>query len=188
MLARAAVTEAGSSRDRELLPVVETRIEEGTLPIHLRVGDVRVPVGDRSPARIRVQVDPREAKGRRKKGGGRLPVRTERLSIHVQLGVVLTGSPAGEHLAYGGLVHAEQVRDRLQVRRQRNDRADVEIAVGPAIAPLTDAFGEAVIDGGVAERAGDADRGDLAALGECVQPDDRVRLEQRYRAGGIVEV
>src|SRR5207244_9073531 len=63
-----------------------------------------------------------------------------------------------------------------------------EIAVRPAIAPLTDAFGEAVIDGGVAERAGDADRGDLAALEECVQPDDRVRLEQRYRAGGIVEV
>jgi len=44
------VAELGLGGDRELFLVVQPRIEEGSLPVHLQVRDEGVPVGDRAPA------------------------------------------------------------------------------------------------------------------------------------------
>ena len=45
--------------------IVETRIVERSLPVHLEVRDEGVPVRNRTPAGPRVQVDARETKRRR---------------------------------------------------------------------------------------------------------------------------
>ena len=56
-----------------------------------------------------------------------------------------------------------RLRRGVERRRQRDDRAGVQVAVGPAVEPLADAGRERVVDGRVAERAGDADMGEHVA-------------------------
>ena len=68
------------------------------------------------------------------------------------------GPQRRQHRLHGRLVHLQQVGERRQVGRQRDDRADVEIAVRPAVQPLADAGRERIVDRRVAERALDADR------------------------------
>jgi hypothetical protein len=70
----------------------------------------------------------------------------------------------------------------------RGDRADVEVAIGPAVQPFADAERELVVDRRVTERALDADRTQPSALEESRQADDGLQPEQGERRGGIVEV
>src|SRR6266508_3896387 len=78
---------------------------------------------------------------------------------------------AGENLLHGFDVDAEEIGERLEVRRERHDRADVQIAVGPAVQPLADAWRERVVDGRVTKRALDAHRLDAAVgLAKAVTP------------------
>jgi hypothetical protein len=77
----------------------------------------------------------------------------------------------------------------LQVRRKRDDRADVQVAVRPAVEALADAGSEGVVDVRMAERALDAHRLDAAGLVELAgHADHGIELEQREGRGGIVEV
>jgi len=99
-----------------------------------------------------------EAVGRRIERRRRLAVRAERLAVEIELGVVLARPPALQHLAHGGVVDLQELRKGAEIRRKRHDRADVEIAVRPAVEPATDALAQRIVDSGVAERAGDADR------------------------------
>jgi hypothetical protein len=86
-------------------------------------------------------------------------------------------------------VGSEHVRDRREVRRRRDDRADVEVVVGPAVEPVADAVRERIVDGRVAQRALDADRRERAVGGEEPgEADDRVRAEQRERVRRIAQV
>src|SRR5215203_3067708 len=91
-------------------------------------------------------------------GRGRLAVRTEGLAIDVDLCVVEARPPAQQHLLERRLVDAEVVGDRLEVGRQRDDQTDVQILVWPAVEPLADTGREGVVDGRMAEGAGDPDR------------------------------
>src|SRR5262249_28388909 len=94
------MAEAGARRDRELRRVVEARVEEGALPVHLQVRDERVRVGDVAPApRPRVRVHAREAEGGWDQRGAGRPAGRDRLAVEEQLGVELAGAPAGQHLA-----------------------------------------------------------------------------------------
>ena len=65
-----------------------------------------------------------------------LPVGAKGLAILVQLRVVAAWPPAGEHLLHGFDIDAKEVSEWLEVRSQRYDGADVQIAVGPTIEPL----------------------------------------------------
>jgi hypothetical protein len=86
-----------------------------------------------------------------------------------------------------GHVDAEQVGERLEVRRKRHDRADVQIAVGPAVEPLTDAGRERVVDGRVTKRALDAHRLDAAVgIGKSRDADHRIQLEKGDRRRWIM--
>src|SRR5688572_10866899 len=84
----------------------------------------------------------------------------------------------------------EQVDERPQVRRQRDDPPDVEVARRPAVEPATDARRERVIDIRMAESTRDADRAQLLAtiVEEAPDPDDRIELKQRKRGGRAGEV
>ena len=101
----------------ELCRVVEARIVERALPVHLEVGHERVPVRDGAPAGPRVQVDAGQTeRGRNQRRGG-LPVGSKRLAVEQQLGVEFSRAPSCEHRAHGRFVDAEQRRER------RTDRA-----------------------------------------------------------------
>ena len=149
-------------RDRELAPRRSSRgSKKVPLPVHLEVGDERVPVRDRAPAGPGVEVDAGEAEGRRDQRRGRLAVGPERLAVEEQLGVELAGPPAraAPCVRCASIVgrQTEQIDEGLQVGRERDDRADVQVAVRPAVEACADARGERVVDGRVAERALDAD-------------------------------
>src|SRR2546430_8154925 len=74
-------------------------------------------------------------------------------------------------------------------RRERHDRADVQVAVRPAVEAPADAGGERVVDGRVTEGALEADRSDAAArVEEARHPHDRIQLEERQGRRGVVEV
>lgn len=49
------------------------------------------------------------------------------------------------------LIRAEQIGNGLEVGCGGNDRADIQVAVGPAVQPVTDSRGERVIDCGMTQ-------------------------------------
>ena len=134
------------------------------------------------------------AVGGRDPDRGRLAVRTEADGVDVDLGVVEAGAPAQEHL----LERVDRrwvagpedlVGHRRQVGRERDDQADVQILVRPAVEPLADSRGERVVDGRMAEGAGDADRAERATrVEEALDADDRVQLQERERGRRTVEI
>jgi hypothetical protein len=122
-------------------------------------------------------------------GGGRLAVGPEPLAVQEQLGVELARPPRGQHLLDGGHVGAEEAGDRPQVGRQGDDRADIQVAGGVAVQPVTDARRERIVDGGVAQGALDAHRAQTAARVE--EPGDanhRLQLKQCQRDRRVVQV
>ena len=157
--------------------------------MHLGPCDVSIPVGKRSEAGPGGQIYARQAEGGRDERSRLLPVGAKGLAVFVQLRVVATWPPTGEHLLHGLDIDTEEVGERLKVRCQRYDRADVQIAVGPTVEPLTDTRRERVVDGRVTKRALDAHRLDAAVrVGEGGDTDDGVELEQGDGRGWIVEV
>src|SRR6185503_12086449 len=92
-----------------------------------------------------VQVHPRQSEcGRNQRA--RLPaIGPEGLAVLVQDGVKTPGPPAREHFLDGRLVDAEKIGEGLEVWSERQDEADVEVAIGPAVQALADAGRERVI-------------------------------------------
>ena len=89
-----------------------------------------------------------------------------------------SASPALEDPVHGRLVDLEQIGDRLLVRRQPDDRADIEIAIRPAVAPAADAWGKRVVDGRMTDGARDPDgRETPAPIEEAPEADDGVQLQ-----------
>src|SRR5438046_650311 len=120
---------------------------------------------------------------------GWLAVGPEGFAVLVELRVKAARAPAGEHLLDGRGVYAEQVRKRLEGRRQRDDRSDVEVAVGPAVEPMPDARRERVVHCGVTGRACNADGSDVAVgIENPGHADDGVQLQQGQRRCRIVEI
>ena len=144
--------------------IVEPRVDERALAVHLEVRDKRIPVRDAAPPGIGVQVDARQPERRRKQRRRALPVRPERLAVEEQLRVELARPPAVQHGAHGRLIGLQQIGDDAQIRRERDDRADVQIAIGPAVEPAADARRDGVVDGRMAQRALDADRREPAGI------------------------
>src|SRR5262249_16305724 len=143
------------------------------LAVHLRVGDVGVPVGDVAPpSSPRVLVDAGLAEGSGYQRGSALPVGPCRLPIDVEFGVVAAGSPALQNLLRGLDGAAGQGGERVEVRSRGGHLTAVEIAVGPAIETMPDAGSEGVVHRRVAESAVDPDGGELPASEESADADD----------------
>ena len=94
-----------------------------------------------------MEVHAREAESGRNERARLLPVGPEGLSVLVELGVVAAGTPAAEHLLHRRDVDAQEIAERLQVRGQRDDGADVQVSGGPAVQAFPDARSEGIIDG-----------------------------------------
>src|SRR3989449_9161975 len=125
----------------------------------------------------------------RSERAGLLAVGAERLPVLVELRVEAPRPPAREHLLHRGHVDSEQIGEGLEVWRGRYDGADVEVAIRPSVQPPTDARGERVVHGRVAECALDPDRSDAAVgVEEPADAHHRLQFEQRQGGGRIVEV
>ena len=131
----------------------------------------------------------REAECRWNQRSRRLAVRTKCLAVHEQLRVELPRPPARQDLAHRRLIHLQQRGHRTEVRSERDDRADVQIAVCPPVEPMPDAGRERVVHRRVTERTLHAHRRD-ASVGSAHRrdADDRLRVEERKRVRRIVEV
>src|SRR5437763_803679 len=84
----------------------------------------------------------------------------------------------GSAFAVGGGVDLQELRKGAEIRRKRHDRADVEIAVRPAVEPAPDALAQRIVDSGVAEGAGDADRPEPFSLEKPFDANNGIGLEQ----------
>jgi hypothetical protein len=125
-----------------------------------------------------VEVDTGEPEGRWDQHGRRLAVRTESLPVEEELRVELARPPRREDLVQRRVVDAEQVRKRRLVGGQRDDRAYVEVAVRPAVESAPNSGSEGVVDGRMADGAGNADRAQRSlVVEEALQSDDGVQLQ-----------
>src|SRR5262249_26451758 len=76
-----------------------------------------------------------------------------------------------------------------QVGSETDDCPHVEIAVCPAVEPVTDSRREGIVDGRMTERALNADRAQRAAPVEKARyTDDRVEFDQCQRDGRVVRI
>src|SRR5882724_3410128 len=109
-----------------------------------------------------MQIHAGEAESGRDQRPGLLAVGTKGFAVFVQFRIEAAGPPAGENLFHGRDVNPQEVGERLEVGRKRHDRADVEIAVSPAVKSLADSRSERAVDGRVAQGTLDAHRLDAA--------------------------
>src|ERR1044071_1189208 len=126
--------------------------------MHFQVGNERIPVRHRTPSGPGMKVDAHEAEGRWDECRRRLAVGPESLTVEEQLRIELSWSPTLQDCSHSRLVHAQQIRDRLEVRTQRRNRANVEVAIDPSVETTADAGRKRVVHRRVAERTGNADR------------------------------
>ena len=111
----------------------------------------------RCPARERVQVHSGEPKSRWDERRAGLTVRPKRLSVHEQLGVELSRTPAVQHVTHRRLVGLEQTCDRAQVGRERDDCADIQVSIRPPVEAVPNTRSKSIVDSGVTERTLHAD-------------------------------
>src|SRR6478672_6699045 len=133
--------------------VVQSRIKEVAFAMHLQIGDERVPIRYRTPPGIGVKVYSGKTKGRRNERCGGFAVRTESFSVHKQLSIKLARPPASKNGLDGCNIHAQDIGNRLQIGSKAHDCANVQVAVGPAVQPMSNAGSKCVVHRGVAERA-----------------------------------
>jgi len=133
------VCETVLRRDRELLHVVQSRIEKVSLAMHLKNRDERVPLCNRAPSRPRMQIHTGQSKRRRNQDCGSFSVWTKCFAVQEQLCIEMSSAPAVEHLSHRRLISPQQFRRQGQVGRERYDRTDIQVAIRPAIQPLPDA-------------------------------------------------
>src|SRR5688500_18426661 len=126
----AYVTKTRTGCNGKLPWVIQTRVEECPLAVHLQVGDKGVPMGHRTPAGIGMQIHACQAEGRRDERRRGFTVRAESLAVEQQFGVEFPRSPGADHLANGRLVDPEQRSYGTEIGCKIEDRADVKITVG----------------------------------------------------------
>src|SRR6185437_2919212 len=92
------VSESVLSRDRELVAIVQPRVEEPALPMHFQIGDERVPIRDGTPTGPGMQVDARQSESGRNQSRRRFAIGTKSLAVQEYFGIEFTGTPRKQHL------------------------------------------------------------------------------------------
>ena len=97
------------------------------------------------------------------------------LAVEVEARIVLALAP--------GVV--DRFRRRGERRRERDDRAGIEVAIGPSVESLADTRRERVVDRGMTQRASHADARErifaVDAFDRSFQADNRIEFQQRDR-------
>src|SRR5690349_24119034 len=118
---------------------------------------------DRAPPRPGVQIDAPEPKSWRDQAGARYIragdrairhlLRIEGLAVEDQFGVEFSRTPAVEHRPHSVLADAQEAGERAQIGGKRDNSPDVQIAIGPAVEPVSNTTRAGVrVDGTGAER------------------------------------
>src|SRR5512147_2677941 len=84
--------------DRIFYSIIHTRIVEGSLAVHLCVGDICIPVRDRTPSSVGMEIHAGKAEGGGQERGSGFAVRTEGFAVFQYLGIVLARAPACKNL------------------------------------------------------------------------------------------
>ncbi|OWK23252.1 hypothetical protein AJ87_35560 [Rhizobium yanglingense] len=122
-----------------LLRIVKARVVEHTFAMHFKIADIGVPVADSAPRSgpsMVVHTCQSECRGIER--GGRLSVRPESLSVEVQFSIELSRPPRLDRLLHLGFGNLQHLGERAQVRRESDDRANVQVALGQpsSLAPM----------------------------------------------------
>src|SRR5512146_2472757 len=124
--------------DRIFYGIIHARIVEGSLAMHLCVGDICVPVCDRAPASVGMEIHAGKAKGGWQERGSGFAVRTEGFAVLQYLGIVLARAPARKNLFHWINVSMQTLCNWLQIGGERCNGAHIEVSVRPAVAAMTD--------------------------------------------------
>src|SRR5690606_28443264 len=108
----ADIAQTRRCRNRELFWVIESRVVECPLTVHLKVCHKSVPVCDRSPACPGVQVHAQHPKCRGDERCPRFSIRAHRLSIEDEFSIKLAWPPTVQNGSHGCIIHAQQVCER----------------------------------------------------------------------------
>jgi hypothetical protein len=68
--------------------------------------------------------------------------RVKGLAVEKQLRVKFAGSPTIQNLAYCWNIHSEEIGHGLQIWREGNNAADVQVMIGPSIKTASDTRGQ----------------------------------------------
>ena len=116
-------------------------------------------------------------------------VRSKRLAVENQFRIEFARPPTTKYCAHRLLIGLQKIGDGLKIGRKRDDRADIQVAIGPSVEPASDAECHGVINGRMTEGAVDADRRQ-SAVAPALRGDahNRVSVEQREGDRRIVQV
>jgi hypothetical protein len=70
---------------------------------------------------------------------------------------ILYGDDSGTTLAWDHATHLQKAGDGAQIRRERDDRADIQVAIRPAVEAVADSGSKRIVDGRVAERTAETE-------------------------------
>src|SRR5262249_5217849 len=126
------------------------RIEESTDSMHIKVGNESIPVADRTPGPSPgVLVETRKTECVRYHCGaghvctcnyamGNL-LGVKGFTVEKKFGIKPPRSPTVQYLNHCRYADTQQVRVRLQIRRQCGNSPDIEVVISPAIQPASNA-------------------------------------------------
>src|SRR4051812_19887826 len=86
---RVYIAETEFRGNRELSGIVEPRVRESPLAVHLQVRDQGIPISDRTPASPGVEIDAGQAEHRWDQRGSGFAVWPEGLAVHENFGIEL---------------------------------------------------------------------------------------------------
>src|SRR5947209_14112291 len=130
-----------------------------------------------------------QAESWRNQCAGLAAIRAHRLAIFIDLGIKAARSPTAQDFLQRGFIHAEKIGERFQIWRERYDRAHIQIAVRPTIAPFSDAWREGIVNRRVTNRAAQTNRFQASRfIKESLYADHSVQFEKRDSGGRIVEI
>ena len=78
-----------------------------------------------------MQIHAGQTKGWWNECPGLLTIRTKRFAVFVQFRIKAPRPPSGENFPDGICIDTEEIGKGLEIRRQRHNRADVQISIGP---------------------------------------------------------
>src|SRR3954453_4923366 len=105
--------------------ITQTSIEESPAAVHLANADIGVPIGNGSKPSPRVKVHTGQPVSWWNQGAGPFSVRSQRLSILIELGVIAPRPPTGQDFLDGWEIGTQQIGEVFEIRCERYDRTDV---------------------------------------------------------------
>src|SRR5262249_47899048 len=136
-----------------------------------------------------VKIHTRHPECRRDQSCRRFAIGAKSFAIEIQFSVEFSWSPTRQYFFNRRLIDLQKISEPTQIRCQRNNRADIQIAIGPAIQSMAYARREGIVDGGMAYRTTEPHRFETPVLIErALHTEHRIEFDQGQRSCRIVEI